>query len=266
MQEHGVGGHWKEQLPPERAYKRRAGAVAPAVEQDRAAGGRARRNVALGDGRFARASISLRLYRRTRRIRAYLRWSKDGKTHERYVCEVEHASRGENLAEAWQRAKDRGLLALETLPPESTASSPAVRAVMSANRGKDTGPELALRRLLFKRGLRYRVNARPLVEIRRKADLVFPGDRVAVFVDGCFWHGCPDHYRPAVKNADFWRQKIDGNRARDAETNEKLLAAGWRVIRVWEHEDPARAAGEIEQLLRRSRASGAQRDATAAGR
>lgn len=266
MREHEAGGRWKEQLPPERAYKRRAGAVAPAIEQDRAAGGRSRRNVALGDGRFARASISLRLYRRTRRIRAYLRWSKDGKTQERYVCEVEHASRGENLAEAWQRARDKGLLAVETLPSESTASSPGVRAAMRANRGKDTGPELALRRLLYQRGLRYRVNARPLAEIRRKADLVFPGDHVAVFVDGCFWHGCPDHYRPAVKNADFWREKIDANRARDAETNEKLLAAGWRVIRVWEHEDPARAADEIEQLLRRWRVSSARRDATASGR
>jgi DNA mismatch endonuclease Vsr len=265
MREHGAGGHWNEQLPPERAYKRRAGAVAPAVEQDRAAGGRARRNVALGDGRLARASISLRLYRRTRRIRAYLRWSKDGKTQERYVCEVGHASRRENLVEAWQRAKEKGLLAVETLPPESTASSAEVRAAMRANRGKDTGPELALRRLLYQRGLRYRVNARPLVEIRRKADLLFPGDRVAVFVDGCFWHGCPDHYRPAVKNADFWRQKINGNRARDAETNEKLLAAGWRVIRVWEHEDPARAADEIERLLRLGRTAGARRGATTAG-
>ncbi|WP_083976914.1 very short patch repair endonuclease [Kitasatospora azatica] len=256
-------GHWKDQLPSERAYKRRAGAVAPAMEQDRAAGGRGRRSVALGDGRIARASVSLRLYRRTRRIRAYLRWSQDGKTQEQYVCEVEHATRRENLTEAWQCARDRGLLAQEVLPPESTASSPDVRATMRANRGKDTGPELALRSLLYQRGLRYRVNARPLAEIRRRADVVFPGARVAVFVDGCFWHGCPDHYRPAVKNADFWRDKIDGNRARDAETNQKLLAAGWTVVRVWEHDDLTRAAEEIEQLLRQLRSSGLRRNATA---
>lgn len=247
--------HWNARLPPERAYKRRVGVVSPTIEQDRAAGGRGRRGVDLGDGRFARASISLRLYRRTRRVRAYLRWSRDGKTHERYVCEVKHDSRGKNLAEAWRRAWDLGLLADEPLPPESRASSREVRAAMRANRGKDTRPELALRKLLFRRGLRYRVNAKPLVEIRRTADVVFPGDRVAVFVDGCFWHGCPEHYRPAVKKTDFWREKIDGNRSRDVETNEMLLAAGWRVIRVWEHEDPGSAAERVEREVRDARAS-----------
>jgi DNA mismatch endonuclease (patch repair protein) len=229
------------------------GGAAPAIEQDRAAGGHNRRSVALGHGHFARASISLRLYRRTRRIRAYLRWSQDGKTRERYVCEVEHYSRGKNLAQAWQRAWDMGLLTEEPLPPESRASSLEVRASMRANRGKDTRPELALRKLLYQHGLRYRVDAKPLVEIRRRADVVFPGDRVAVFVDGCFWHGCPEHYRPAVKKAEFWREKIDGNRARDIETNDMLLAAGWQVIRVWEHEDPATAAERIERRLQECR-------------
>jgi DNA mismatch endonuclease (patch repair protein) len=257
------GGRWKAQLPPERAYKRRTGAVAPAVEQDRAAGGRHRRGVTLDDGRYARASISLRLYRRTRRIRAYLRWSQDGRTHERYVCEVEHDSRRQNLAEAWQRAWDRGLVTLEPLPPESTASSPEVRASMRANRGKDTRPELALRSQLYERGLRYRVDAKPLVDVRRKADVVFPGVRVAVFVDGCYWHGCPDHYRPAVKNAVFWREKIEGNRARDAETNAKLLAAGWTVIRVWEHDDPALAAERIDRRLHELRGGPPDGDSTA---
>ncbi|MFD0272680.1 very short patch repair endonuclease [Kitasatospora sp. NPDC059646] len=255
MPQIGDGGHWKERLPPERAYKRRAGSIAPALEQDRAAGGRNHRSVALGDGRYARASITLRLYRRTRRIRAYLRWSQDGETQERYVCEVERDSRKENLAEAWRHAREKGLVTEEPLPPESTASSQEVRASMRANRGKDTGPELALRSLLYNRGLRYRVNARPLAEIRRSADLVFPRDKVAVFVDGCFWHGCPEHYRPATRNADFWREKIEGNRARDAETTEKLSAAGWTVIRVWEHEDPAAAAERVDQWLRQLRSS-----------
>nr|WP_210407899.1 very short patch repair endonuclease [Allokutzneria sp. NRRL B-24872] len=124
---------------------------------------------------------------------------------------------------------------------------------MRANRGKDTRPELTLRKLLYGRGLRYRVDARPLIEIRRTADLVFPGARVAVFVDGCFWHGCPEHYRPAVRKAEFWREKIEGNRARDLETNEMLSAAGWQVIRVWEHENPDLAAERVEREVRAGR-------------
>ncbi|MDX3657598.1 very short patch repair endonuclease [Streptomyces sp. ID05-26A] len=247
------GWHWKDQLPPERAYKRHARAVSPAAEQDRAAKGRYRRNVELNDGRQALASISLRLYRRTRRIRAYLRWSQDGKTREIYVCEVEFASRGQNLAEAWRQADEKGLLAKPVLPADSTASSVEVRAAMRGNRAKDTGPEMALRRLLHQRGLRYRVDARPIAEVRRRADVVFPGDRVAVFVDGCFWHGCPEHHRPATKNADFWREKINGNRSRDVETNKILQAAGWAVIRVWEHENVTEAADRVECLVRDTR-------------
>lgn len=247
------GASWKEGLPPERAYKRRAGAVASAVEQDRAAGGRHRRSVAIGNGQFARASITLRLYRRTRRIRAYLRWSHDGKTEERYVCEVEHGLRRANLAAAWQRAWEMGLLAEEPLPPESKAASREVRTAMQANRGRDTGPELALRKLLYQRGLRYRVNARPLAELRNRADVVFPGDRVAVFVDGCYWHGCPEHYRPATRNVDFWHAKIEGNQARDAEIRRRLAAAGWTVVQVWEHEDPVEAAENIDQLIKQLR-------------
>lgn len=255
-------GSWKARLPPERAYKRRSSFAQPTIEQDRAAGGRNRRSVDLGQGSFARASISLRLYRRTRRIRAYLRWSQNGKTQERYICEVEHDSRGRNLAEAWKQAWDMGFLAAEALPPESTASSPEVRASMRANRGRDTRPELALRQLLYRHGLRYRVDARPLSELRRRADVVFPSDRVAIFVDGCFWHGCPEHYRPAVRKVDFWRDKIDGNRARDTETNDMLVAAGWRVIRVWEHENLAVAAERIECEIRERRASDVRRSVT----
>ncbi|MFJ3747578.1 very short patch repair endonuclease [Streptomyces albidoflavus] len=255
MPQTGAGGRWRDRLPPERAYKRRAGAAAPTVEQDRAAGGRNRRNVDLGDGRLARASITLRLYRSTRRIRAYLRWSQEGKTEERYVCEVESDSRKQNLVEAWRQARAKGFLAKVALPPESTASSLDVRASMRGNRGRDTRPELLLRSLLHRRGLRYRVDTQPIADVRRRADLVFPRDRIAVFVDGCFWHGCPDHYRPAIKNADFWREKINGNRARDAETNERLTAAGWTIIRVWEHDAPAQAADQIEYAVRRKRGS-----------
>ncbi|MFJ8620977.1 very short patch repair endonuclease [Streptomyces clavifer] len=244
---------WKQSLPPERAYKRRASSAAPTAEQDRAAGGRERRSVDLGDGRYARASVALKLYRRTRRIRAYLRWSQDGSTKERYVCEVDHATRGQNLAEAWRQAHELGLARVEPLPADSKASSTSARAVMRANRGKDTGPELALRKLLYQRGLRYRVDTRPIPEIRRRADLVFPGARVAVFVDGCYWHGCPDHYRPATKNAEFWQDKIEGNRNRDRETNDILRAADWTVMRVWEHEAPEVAAETIAEVVQARR-------------
>src|SRR5829696_7027401 len=100
----------------------------------------------------------------------------------------------------------------------SWASTPAVRATMRANRGRDTGPELALRRALHARGLRYFVNRRPVSSLRRTADLVFPRVKVAVFVDGCFWHGCPKHHTPAKTNSDFWANKVERNRERDAET------------------------------------------------
>ncbi|MGC4773618.1 very short patch repair endonuclease [Micromonospora sp. DT44] len=121
---------------------------------------------------------------------------------------------------------------------------------MRANKARDTSPERRLRSVLHKRGLRYRVGARPLRDLRRTADVVFPAARVAVFVDGCYWHGCPDHYRPARVNGQFWREKIEGNRARDRETNQLLADASWSVIRVWEHEDPAEAADRIESTVR----------------
>ncbi|MEW2607488.1 MULTISPECIES: very short patch repair endonuclease [Streptomyces] len=126
---------------------------------------------------------------------------------------------------------------------------------MRGNRSKDTRPELRLRSLLHKQGLRYRVAARPLPELRRTADLIFSRPKVAVFVDGCFWHGCPEHLRESHKNADFWRNKIEGNRTRDAETDHLLQMAGWTVIRVWEHEDPEAAAARVVSTVRGSAAN-----------
>src|SRR5262249_8781366 len=114
-----VEGRWKQEFPPDRAYKRRAGAVAPAREQDPAAAGRHRQTTDVDDGHVARASITLRVYRRTRRIRAYLRWSSAGKTVERYVCEVSDDTRERNLAEAWRQAREKGLVAEDHLPLES---------------------------------------------------------------------------------------------------------------------------------------------------
>ncbi|MFB9832260.1 very short patch repair endonuclease [Actinoallomurus acaciae] len=207
--------------------------------------------VEVGDGQFARASIALRVLPKTRRIRAFLRWSHHGKTTEEYLGEVEYDTRAANLAEAWRRAWDAGLLTEEPPPADSWASSPAARSVMRGNRGKDTKPELRLRSLLHQRGLRYRVDVRPLPGVRRSADIVFPKQKIAVFVDGCFWHACPEHHRPATKNAAFWHQKIQGNRERDLATNESLRAVGWTVIRIWEHEDPEQAAQKVEQTVRR---------------
>jgi DNA mismatch endonuclease (patch repair protein) len=133
---------------------------------------------------------------------------------------------------------------------ESWATSPAVRAVMTANRHRDTRPEKALRSAAHALGLRYRVGIRPVPGIRRTADLVFTRAKVAVFVDGCFWHGCPQHYRPSHRNSDFWTAKITGNKARDTETDALLATAGWRVLRVWEHEDPTDAAKRVAALVR----------------
>ncbi|PWJ26060.1 T/G mismatch-specific endonuclease [Branchiibius hedensis] len=132
---------------------------------------------------------------------------------------------------------------------------------MQANQWRDTKPELAIRRVVYASGLRYRVDARPLKELNRRADLVFLGAKVAVFVDGCFWHGCPQHYTVAIANAEFWAEKVRRNRERDIETNEALVAAGWVVIRVWEHEDPNAAAGQVAETVRGRSRSASRRGA-----
>jgi DNA mismatch endonuclease (patch repair protein) len=118
---------------------------------------------------------------------------------------------------------------------------------------RDTKPELLLRRLLHARGLRFRVDRAVLQDRRRRADIVFGPARVVVFVDGCFWHGCPEHATWPTANADYWREKIETNRARDHDTDRRLAANGWHVIRMWEHEDPAAAADVIEAAVRARR-------------
>lgn len=128
---------------------------------------------------------------------------------------------------------------------------------MQATRRRDTAPELALRRELHRRGLRYRVDVVLPVLPRRRMDIVFSRARVVVLVDGCFWHGCPTHGTVAQQNAAFWAAKILANRARDADTDERLRRDGWEVLRVWEHEAPDRAALRIaEAVFARRAASG----------
>lgn len=110
---------------------------------------------------------------------------------------------------------------------QSWATTAATRASMLANRSRDAGPELAVRRLVHAMGLRYRVNARPVPTLRRTADLVFTRQRVGVLIDGCYWRGCPEHHCQPRANADYWSAKMARNQARDAATDEALRAAGW---------------------------------------
>lgn len=135
---------------------------------------------------------------------------------------------------------------------QSFASSDAVRQRMQRQARRDTSSELAVRRLLHFRGLRYRVDIRPLPALRRRADIVFTRAKVAVFIDGCYWHGCPQHRSFPHTNAPYWAEKIARNQARDRDTDLQLLEVGWTVVRVWEHEDVRAAADRIELLVRRS--------------
>ncbi len=121
---------------------------------------------------------------------------------------------------------------------------------MQGNKSRDTKPEMAVRRAVHAMGLRYRIAARPLAGLSRTADLVFCRARIAVFVDGCFWHGCPAHHVPPRTNANYWAAKISGNKVRDRDTTVLLRAAGWTVLRFWSHEDPRAVAAKICQVVR----------------
>jgi DNA mismatch endonuclease, patch repair protein len=152
-------------------------------------------------------------------------------------------------------------------PAHPGSTSAAASAVMRANVSRDTKPELAVRRALRARGvLGYRVDHRlPLDGVRRSCDVAWPRLRVALFVDGCFWHGCPEHARPARRNGEWWARKLELNAARDRDTDEKLRAIGWVPIRAWEHCDPLAVAAHVDDVLRALRAEGGWRGATAVG-
>lgn len=123
------------------------------------------------------------------------------------------------------------------------------RQMMSRIKGRDTGPELSLRRKVWALGLRYRLQYRIG---RTRPDMVFVGAKLAVFVDGCFWHSCPLHSTMPENNRDFWEQKLQRNRARDAENTLWLETEGWRVLRLWEHVievSPADCARRIAVML-----------------
>lgn len=139
-------------------------------------------------------------------------------------------------------------------PPEgSWASSAARRRNMQAIRSRDTKPEWIIRRLVHAQGLRYRVAARPLPRLRRTADLVFGPSKVAVFIDGCYWHGCPEHYVPPRTNQGYWSEKVARNIARDRDTDQQLEQAGWLVLRFWEHERSEACAAAIAAAVQERR-------------
>ena len=112
---------------------------------------------------------------------------------------------------------------------------------------------MRLRRALHARGLRYRVHRRALADLRRDVDVVFVSRKIAIFVDGCYWHGCSRHRSPSGPNKEWWEEKLRRNIERDRETDQRLVAAGWCVIRVWEHADPEEAAEAIERVVRQAR-------------
>src|SRR4051812_23852896 len=128
-------------------------------------------------------------------------------------------------------------------------SSPAVAARMSRQARADTAPEMALRRLLHARGMRYRVGWPVPGMPRRKLDIAFTRAHVGVNVHGCFWHGCPSHATWPAANAAWWRQKIEKNQARDQETRQHLEDLGWAVVEVWEHEAPEEAFWRVLAAL-----------------
>lgn len=133
---------------------------------------------------------------------------------------------------------------------------PAVSARMARTGGRDTSCEMAVRRELHRRGMRYRVSYRPVGDLRRTADIVFIRQRIAVLIDGCFWHGCPTHYRPATgARRQFWASKIAENRRRDRDSTDAFVAAGWIVLRFWEHEDPVVVADRVVAAVRSARMS-----------
>ena len=134
--------------------------------------------------------------------------------------------------------------------PQPVPPSAAKSAQMSRVRNAGTAPETAVRRELHRRGLRYRVNM-PLPEVGGiRPDIVFTRVRVAIFIDGCFWHRCPEHGTSPKTNAGWWRRKLDSNVERDRKTDTAVAEAGWTVVRIWEHEDPINAADRIERIVR----------------
>jgi len=131
----------------------------------------------------------------------------------------------------------------------SWASSDGVRRSMQSNRPRDTRPEVELRSGLHAAGLRFRKHYRPIKGSRCEVDVAFTRWKVAVLLDGCFWHGCPQHATRPATNEEWWAAKLDGNIARDRQTDLALTAAGWTVLRFWEHEPTAEVVAKVREVI-----------------
>lgn len=138
---------------------------------------------------------------------------------------------------------------------ESWATSPGTARSMRSNRGRDTSLELRVRRELHRRGHRYRVDFAPLPGLRSRADIVFTRTRLAVYLDGCFWHGCPEHGVSPAANPDYWIPKLARNKERDAHATAALQDAGWIALRFWEHESTTLVVDRIDEVQRARRPS-----------
>ncbi len=121
---------------------------------------------------------------------------------------------------------------------------------MSQVKNRNTKPEVSVRKLLWQKGFRYRIE----YGLRGKPDIVFPANNIAIFIDGCFWHHCPMHYKTPETNTKFWKNKILQNKKRDYKNNIQLRKAGWTVLRIWEHEvkkNPIKVVNKIINLLKK---------------
>jgi len=118
---------------------------------------------------------------------------------------------------------------------------------------RDTKPEMAVRQQLHALGIRYRVDVKLEPDLRTRGDIAWHGLRLAVFIDGCFWHGCPIHATAPKANADWWREKLDANIIRDRRADDALRDRGWTVLRFWEHDAPEAIAAEISRSLEQLR-------------
>jgi DNA mismatch endonuclease (patch repair protein) len=129
------------------------------------------------------------------------------------------------------------------------ASSPATRRVMQTVRRRDTQPEMALRSALHEAGLRFRKDFKPEPDLKCKADIVFPKKKVCIFVDGCFWNRCRQHFVLPKANSAWWKEKIQSTVDRDLNQTRLLRSRGWRVHRVWEHEIVGRRLDQVVALV-----------------
>ncbi len=137
-----------------------------------------------------------------------------------------------------------------TIEPPRQSPGPELSRKMSTLARRDTKPELLLRQELHRRGLRYRVQIKVPGNNRRTIDIAFTRVRLAVYVDGCFWHGCPEHHVRPRTNSDWWRWKIERNQLRDADTDRALRERGWDVLRIWEHVGSQAAADAVVHAYR----------------